>query len=88
MRGEILGQFDEVLSLVEDYFECRINNWQDMLPLYVQQHLSNLNLGGDFLILLNFVFRPPLPTLAPQSGRSTLLQLSSDRSLLLLQYPM
>jgi hypothetical protein len=56
MRGEILGQFDEVLSLVEDYFECRINNWKDMLPLYVQQHLYNLNLGGDFLILLNFVF--------------------------------
>jgi hypothetical protein len=60
VRGSTLpldGQVDEVLCFVEEYYKDRINkNWQDMLPFYIHRLSSKMNLGGEFLILLNFVF--------------------------------
>jgi hypothetical protein len=59
MRDETIdieGHIAEVLAVIERYYAKLICDAQNTLPLYVRQHLARMNISGEFLVLLNWVF--------------------------------
>jgi hypothetical protein len=59
VRGQSLqveGHVADVTEMIEEFYGERINNPEHFLPLHVRQQLANVNLGGEFLVLLNCVF--------------------------------
>jgi hypothetical protein len=59
MRGtpvDVKGHIAEALASIEEYYARRIGDEGDTLPFYVRQHFAHMNISGEFLVLLNWVF--------------------------------
>jgi hypothetical protein len=52
IEGDIL----EILAEIERYYAKRLCDEEDSLPLYIRQHRAHMNISGEFLVLVNWVF--------------------------------